>query len=248
MQDHSRRRRNGPAAGLMAGALIIAACGTALISPATASATTTASATAASQPASGRLMAEFAAAARQFHVPESLLLAVGYNQSRWEPHGSSPSADGGYGIMDLTAPSFTAVGGRDGRVQTVKLASTHYTLSDAARLLRVPAAALKTSAALNVRGAAADLASYARELNGGKLPATLGAWYGAVAAYSGDTTSQAAAMFAGEVFSTIRSGAALVTSGHQVMRLPADPGAQPQTAAITRLGLRAGPAGSSSAP
>ncbi len=123
-------------------------------------------------------MAESTSAAGQFQVPVSLLLAVGYNESRWEPHGRSPSADGGYGIMDLPAPPFTAARGRDGRVQKIKLARTRYTLADAARLLHGPQAALKSSTALNVQGAAADLARYARELNGGKLPATLGGWYG----------------------------------------------------------------------
>ena len=248
MRNFWRLSSRGMAASLLAGALAVASGAAASASPGTASVTARAGlgATAGVAPG-GRLMAEFTAAAKEFQVPVNLLLAVGYNESRWESHGSSPSADGGYGVMDLTAPSFTAVSGRDGQVQKVKLAKTHDTLSDAARLLHVSPAALQASTALNVRGAAADLASYARQLNGGNLPATLGGWYGAVAAYSGDSTSQAAAMFAGEVFSTMRSGATLVTSGQQVMRLPADPAAQPQTGTITRLGLKAGPA-STSAP
>lgn len=246
MRGLSRLSRNGISAGLLAGALTMAGGATALASPVTSAAGAQAGpgAVAGATPG-GRLMAEFAAAARQYRVPASVLLAVGYNESRWEQHGSSPSADGGYGIMDLTAPSFTAANGRNGRLQQVKLASTRYTLPDAARLLHVSQAALKTSTALNIRGAAADLARYARQLNGGTLPATIGGWYGAVAAYSGDTTRQAAAMFAGEVFGTIRTGAALVTSAGQAMRLAAAPGVQPQTASITRLGLTAAPAGSS---
>src|SRR5919108_4929891 len=44
----------------------------------------------------------FAAAAREFGVPESVLLAVSYNVSRWELHGGAPSTSGGYGPMHLT--------------------------------------------------------------------------------------------------------------------------------------------------
>lgn len=249
MRDLLRLSRSGIAAGLVAAGLTLAGAAAAFASPVTPSAKSQGgSGGIVDGPPSARLMAEFTSAAKQFQVPVSLLLAVGYNESRWEPHGSSPSADGGYGIMDLTAPSFTAARGRDGRVQKIKLARTHYTLADAARLLHSPQAALKSSTALNVRGAAADLARYAHELNGGRLPATLGGWYGAIAAYSGDTTKQAAAMFANEVFSTIHSGAALVTSAQQAMRLPADHGVRPQTGAITRLGLSAGPATRSSTP
>jgi N-acetyl-anhydromuramyl-L-alanine amidase AmpD len=248
MRDLSRFSRSGIAAGLAVAALTLAGGATALASPVTPSAKHQAGPGGVTGGPPGGLMAEFTAAAKQFRVPLSLLLAVGYNESRWEWHGSSPSADGGYGIMDLTAPSFTAVSGRDGRLRTVRLARTRHTLSDAARLLHVSQAGLKTSTALNVRGAAADLARYAREVNGGKLPGTLGGWYGAVAAYSGDTTTRAAAMFANEVYSTIRSGAALVTSARQAMRLPADHGVQAQTGMITRLGLNPGPASSSSTP
>src|SRR5688572_23582600 len=49
----------------------------------------------------------FAAAAREFGVPESVLLAVSYNLSRWEQHGSAPSFAGGYGLMHLTDVDIT---------------------------------------------------------------------------------------------------------------------------------------------
>jgi N-acetyl-anhydromuramyl-L-alanine amidase AmpD len=191
--------------------------------------------------APGRLMASYQAAAREYHVPASVLLAIGYNESRWESHGSMPSADGGYGLMDLTARSFRTTSGRNGKPVTVKLVKTHYTLEDAAALLHVPAASLKTSAAQNIRGAAAVLARYARRLDGGRLPATLGGWYGAVAAYSGDTEQQTAELFAGDVFSTVKSGAALVTQGGQRMRLAADHTLRPDQAMISKLGLKQEP-------
>src|SRR5947209_6725097 len=50
----------------------------------------------------GWLQQVFASAAREFSVPESILLSVGYNESRWEQHGGAPSTSGGYGIMQLT--------------------------------------------------------------------------------------------------------------------------------------------------
>ena len=192
-------------------------------------------------PNAGRLMASYTAAAREYHVPASILLAIGYNESRWESHGSMPSADGGYGLMNLTVRSFRTTSSRTGKPVTVKLVKTHYTLDDAAALLHVSTATLKTSAAQNIRGAAAVLAHYARQLNGGRLPATVGGWYGAVAAYSGDTEQQTAELFAGDIFSTVKSGVSLVTQAGQRMRLAADRGLRTDQAMISKLGLKQAP-------
>jgi hypothetical protein len=192
--------------------------------------------------APGRLMAAFSEAARESGVPAGLLLAIGYNESRWEPHGTMPSADGGYGLMDLTTRTFTvpsAAGKADRQPRRVSLVKTHFTLDEAARLLHVPAGTLKTSEAQNIRGAAAVLAGYARRLNGGRLPAGLRGWYAAVAAYSGATQRQSAELFANDVFGTLRAGASLVTSDGQVMRLAATPGLRPDRRMISRLGLKA---------
>lgn len=81
--------------------------------------------------AAGGRMALFRAAAKEFGVPASILLAIGYNESRWEPHGAMPSADGGYGLMNLTARTFTVANaqGKGGRqTRTVSLVKTHYTV------------------------------------------------------------------------------------------------------------------------
>ncbi|WP_054950108.1 N-acetylmuramoyl-L-alanine amidase [Numidum massiliense] len=48
------------------------------------------------------LQEAFAAAADEFGVPESVLLSVAYNVSRWDHHDGSPSTTGGYGVMHLT--------------------------------------------------------------------------------------------------------------------------------------------------
>jgi soluble lytic murein transglycosylase-like protein len=247
LTNHHRRRAVAMSAAAATALAVTVALGAAAAAspdqaPARGQASRAAGHTVASSQASGRLMAAFNAAARESGVPDSLLLAIGYSESRWEARGSMPSAGGGYGLMNLTTRSFTAASaaGKAGRPsRRVSLQRTHYTLDEAARLLHVPASTLKTNQAENIRGAAAVLASYARAQNGGRLPSTLGGWYGAVAAYSGATTSQSAGLFAGQVFGALRSGAALTTSGGQAMRLPARPGLRPDTGQLARVGLKA---------
>jgi N-acetyl-anhydromuramyl-L-alanine amidase AmpD len=194
-------------------------------------------------------MALMRAAASEFHVPVSLLLAISYGQTRWERPGDSPSIDGGYGLMDLTARTFPARDWRGTTVwpgaRTVTLARTHYTLQEASQLLHVSAATLRISDRQNIRGAAALLAHYARQLTGGALPTSLGGWYGAVAEYSGDRYAQTAQSFADSVFATLAHGASLTTSDRQVMDLPGTPGVQPDRAQLARLELRRTPAAAS---
>src|SRR5260221_10272376 len=97
------------------------------------------------------------------------------------------------------------------------------------------------------RGAAAVLAHFARGLDRGRLPSSLGGWYGAVAEYSGAATRQAAAMFADDAFATMRSGASMTTGGGQVMTLAAMPGVRPDRSQLVRLGLVSGPVSVSAA-
>jgi hypothetical protein len=58
----------------------------------------------AAQPAAapGSLQQAFGAAARQYGVPDSVLLGVAYMESRWDAHQGLPSVTGGYGPMHLT--------------------------------------------------------------------------------------------------------------------------------------------------
>src|SRR5215831_8289239 len=197
-------------------------------------------------PAPGSRMALMRAAAGEFHVPVGLLLAISYGQTRWVRPGGSASVDGGYGLMDLTGRTFPRQDWRGTTVRpgagTVTLARAHYTLEEAAQLLSVPAAALRTSDRQNIRGAAALLAHYARLLTGGTLPGSLGGWYGAVAEYSGGQYAQTARSFADGVFATLAHGASLTTPDRQVMDLPATPGVQPDRSQLTRLGLSRTPA------
>ena len=152
------------AAGTAAAALAV----TAALSGAAAGAPHQAPARGSASRASGRLMEAFNAAARESGVPASLLLAIGYNESRWEPHGTMPSADGGYGLMNLTTRTFTVAGaaGKPGsQPRRVSLVKTHYTLGEAARLLHVPAGTLKTMLQGMIhRGATIFLTSHVLEI------------------------------------------------------------------------------------
>jgi len=106
----------------------------------------------------------FTSAAQEFGVPESVLLAVSYNESRWTSNVGM-SSDGGYGLMDLRTYQPHITSGRDGAtLAPAKRAASYYTFDQAAGLLNVSANALKTSDQQNVRGAAAVLAQEAKPI------------------------------------------------------------------------------------
>jgi N-acetylmuramoyl-L-alanine amidase len=201
--------------------------------------------------ASGHRMALMRAAAREFHVPVRLLLAISYNQTRWERPGSAPSLNGGYGLMDLTTRTFPADGGGADPTRpaprTITLGRAHDTLDEAAQLLHVSSWTLKNSEWQNIRGAAAVLARYARSLAGGVVPASLDDWYGAVAEYSGAITAQTARQFADDVYATLRNGASLTTADGQVLDLPSSSSLNPNRAQLGRLGLQSPPTPSAAA-
>ncbi|WP_031087600.1 N-acetylmuramoyl-L-alanine amidase [Streptomyces sp. NRRL S-1831] len=54
-------------------------------------------------PPGARLQSEFERAAEEFDVPQSVLMAVSYRQTRWEDHDGLPSTTGAYNVMGLTA-------------------------------------------------------------------------------------------------------------------------------------------------
>lgn len=165
----------------------------------------TPAATATTQPS--QLQADFAAAAKEFGVPEPVLLAVGYNESRWEQHGGQPSAEGGYGIMHLT------------EIPNDNSPASH-TLTAAAKLLGATPDVLKTDPAQNIRGGAALLAQYAKDTTG-KVPTNNpGDWYGAIAKYRGSTVVGVDFTFADDVYKTILAGQSLATSSGDLVVLP----------------------------
>ncbi|MFD0369786.1 N-acetylmuramoyl-L-alanine amidase [Streptomyces sp. NPDC127114] len=214
----------------------------------------------AGEPEPGSLQRQFAVAAERHRVPQSVLLAVSYLQSRWDSHGGAPSVTGGYGPMHLT-DAVTALasaphhsdGTEDARGDGARaprlaaeaapptaesLPARLRTLERAAGLTGRSAEELRTDTAANIDGGAALLAEAQRAAG---LPASADPadWYGAVARYSGADDSATATAYANDVFDVIRTGGSRITDSGQVVDLPADPSVAPVTGQVDALGLRA---------
>ncbi|WP_441250648.1 N-acetylmuramoyl-L-alanine amidase [Kitasatospora sp. McL0602] len=226
----THRRKNRLRLPLAVTAAIAAsATGFALLSTA---ATTPAAAAAGSD----ALQRQFAAAAGEFHVPASVLLALSYQQTRWESHQGSPSTTGNYNVMGLTqvdVASLTSSGAEtDGRGDgtpakaapapvTTPDSPAFHTLDAAAKLIGKPADQLRTDTAQSVRGGAALLAKY-QKAAGKSLSATPGDWYDALVAFSQYDAASGGSAFADRVLGTIRSGEARTTADGQTVTLAAD--------------------------
>ncbi|MBV9790321.1 MAG: N-acetylmuramoyl-L-alanine amidase, partial [Chloroflexi bacterium] len=170
------------------------------------------------------LQAAFSAAAQEWSVPESVLLSVAYNESRWEQHNGEPSTTGGFGVMHLTdLASIDPDGGKglSTELGASAVAAPSGTLHAAAALLGVAPDALKQDAAQNIRGGAALLAQYARQTVGG-TPASEADWYGAVVKYSNSDEATIALGYADDVYATINEGSSRQTSEGQQVTLKAE--------------------------
>ncbi|GAA3621201.1 hypothetical protein GCM10022419_128580 [Nonomuraea rosea] len=209
---------------------------------------------------------DFAAAARDHRVPESVLLGVSYLESRWDANGGLPSTAGGYGPMHLVdafpvealwpGDALGDARGDDARPMTHLLTASpppaalrtamrksavrqETTLPEAARLAALTPDRLRSDPAANIRAGAALLASYQKHPS-----ADPAAWYDAVARYSGATDPAAAHEFANEVFSVMREGAERRTDDGHLVRLDPVPNlpAAPLTGAgqATEQGLASG--------
>ncbi|MFF4154497.1 N-acetylmuramoyl-L-alanine amidase [Streptomyces sp. NPDC001651] len=193
------------------------------------------------------------AAADEYHVPPTVLLALSHQESAWDGHGGLPNSDGGYGPMNLTdvTPAMLAGGsaGAAGRADLDRLAADPalHTLRRAAELTGLSARELREDDTANIRGGAALLASYERELVGA-TPADPAQWYGAVARYSQAKQKQAAASFADRVFRTLRHGASVTARDGQRVRLTASPSVRPDRKQIHSLRLQAAPATATECP
>lgn len=109
------------------------------------------------------LKAIFTDAAKEFNVPEQLLMAIGALENNWTQMDKA-SIDQGWGIMHLTD---------HGNCNTLSLA---------AEILHVNENQLKSSAELNIRGAAAVLDKYATD--SGIDKDSLNEWIVPMAAFS----------------------------------------------------------------
>ncbi|MFF1636255.1 N-acetylmuramoyl-L-alanine amidase [Streptomyces sp. NPDC058246] len=207
---------------------------------------------------SAQLQRAFAGAAAEYHVPQSVLLAVSYLQSRWDAHAGAPSVSGGYGPMHLTdartaiaeAPHHSE-GKEDARgdssraalapetkvPQNSELPARLKTLTKAAELTGLPADRLRTDTAANVAGGAALLAAAQKDL-GEPLSDDAADWYGAVARFSGADDTATAATYANDVYEVLRGGEERTTDSGQRLALAAQPGLSPDTAQLRRAGLR----------
>lgn len=230
----SRRRRSAIAA-LTAGATLAATLTAAL---ATGGAAQAADPTASVGTDAGSRERAFAAASAEFGVPQSVLEAVSYAQTRWDFHAGH-STTGGYGPMhlvdaDLGNPSQAKGLGGPATPAPAPVADT---LGRAASLTGLSEATLRSDELANIRGGAALLAAEQRKLGhptGTKSDP--GAWFGAVAKASGSVESDVAQEFADDAFSVIASGASRQTvDGKRVSLLPAR--VAPQRAQLAGLGL-----------
>ncbi|OIV35275.1 hypothetical protein BIV57_22425 [Mangrovactinospora gilvigrisea] len=98
-----KRRRIAAVAGTAAAAVAAVVVAQAASGSSTPSGPPPAAAAGAALHAPSRaLQADFASAAAEFHVPESVLLAVSYQQTLWETHQGKPSMTGNYNVMGLT--------------------------------------------------------------------------------------------------------------------------------------------------
>jgi N-acetylmuramoyl-L-alanine amidase len=182
----------------------------------------------------GALSAAFAGAAREFSVPEAVLLALSYEESRWEAHGGYPSVAGGFGPMHLTDRAGLSLA--RGVPRPTDPADT---LPAAAALLGISTDRLRQDPAQNLRGGAALLARYEREITGA-VPVDPGRWYAAVARYSGSPDLTGARAFADDVYSILRHGITATTGAGERLRLAADPTVRSERAGLAGLGLLPG--------
>lgn len=150
----------------------------------------------------GALGQAFVAAAREFQVPVEVLIAVSYGETRLDDHEGVPSMANGYGLMHL--------------VDNPKIR----TLQEAARLTGTGVAKLKREPAANIRGGAALLVQYAREENGGALPAGTAGWFTAVARYSQLADAAGARDYASQVFRFINGGIDVAVKGESLRLEP----------------------------
>lgn len=155
----------------------------------------------------------FERASRSSGVPQDLLLAVSYLESRWNHHDGSPSVSGGYGPMHLVDADATE---RDARGDDSRgTPATDGSLQVAAELTGLSERQLRNEAAANICGGAAVLASYAPEDGN-----TLASWTDAVARYGGGDR------FAREAYEVLRDGERRTTDDGETVRLRAHRGVE----------------------
>ena len=183
--------------------------------------------------------AAYSAAAAKYGVPESVLLAVSYAESRWDDHAGAPSTTGGYGPMHLTGLGASEVADLSGK-QKVATAESLQTLKKASDLTGIDQSTLRTDTAANIDGGAAVLASYQKSLGLPVGASTSPAqWYGAIASYAEAWDKVGAGGFADDVYAIMAKGAARTTNTGQQIVMPAL-AVKPDKSQLSKLSLPAG--------
>ncbi|MBD0708470.1 MULTISPECIES: N-acetylmuramoyl-L-alanine amidase [unclassified Streptomyces] len=201
------------------------------------------------------LQTQFADAAREFDVPQSVLMAVSYQQTRWESHDGEPSTTGAYNVMGLTKvdPGDVARKVTDeqidhfngsGRPEIEKkfdramvrrilekaVVDTDdprlHTLDKGAELIGSSTETVENDTAASIRAGAALLAEYQKQA-GAELSEDPGDWYPAVARYSQSPERKGADLFARRVFASIKEGERALTLDGEQVALPAAPSVEP---------------------
>ncbi|MFH9956260.1 N-acetylmuramoyl-L-alanine amidase [Streptomyces roseolus] len=200
------------------------------------------------------LQQQFAAAAEEFDVPQSVLMAVSYRQTRWESHDGLPSVTGDYNVMGLTKVdpedledsdehiehlvNGTGDPSLDKKIDKKKLLAPVpkqdvdtddpklHTLDKAAELIDSPTETVQNDPNASIRAGAALLAEYQKQA-GAELSEEPGDWYPAVARFSQSSDRKGADQFANRVFESIRTGEAEITTDGERVVLPAAPAVEP---------------------
>ncbi|MEU6946554.1 peptidoglycan recognition family protein [Streptomyces sp. NPDC046316] len=184
-------------------------------------------------------------AAAEFGVPKDVLLGVSYESSWWEGNHGRPSTKGGYGPMHLTdTTSGKTYAHRPGEGPVDATGTddpSEHTLQAAAEMIGVAPQTLKRDERQNLRGGAALLASYQRQITREFSPDP-GSWYGAVARYSQAHDTATAGQFADGVFTVIRTGKQRVREDGQTVSLSKSPAVRPAKSQLASLRLRTLPA------
>jgi N-acetyl-anhydromuramyl-L-alanine amidase AmpD len=131
----------------------------------------------------------FQHAAKEFDVPRDLLIAISYAETHFDDHEGQPSLDNGYGLMHLVD---------NPKVQTLK---------QAASMLGLGEAVLKSDTEHNIRGGAAVLRFYADRQGLSDLNRKdVSAWYPVVAQYSQADSDAGARFYADHVYTLLNQG------------------------------------------
>lgn len=146
----------------------------------------------------------FSSAAQEFKVPVQLLKVIGYLENNWVQIG--PSIDRGWGIMHLVENDYCD------------------TLGEAAKLIQSDKQALKDDPEQNIRGAAALIAHYARQLK--IVPQRMEDWFPAISRFSGLATQELRDQQAYRYYSILKNGVRELNIYDQEVKISAEKGLQ----------------------